>query len=580
MTPATSSPLQTVTAEWYAKPHSSFSKDAFLSSLQQQQVSGLASTLDRKLAKLLDEQDSLAVLRQEYHLPTMQDIGVAATSASSSQQRETSPVPTSLDQSALYLCGNSLGPLPKRSKQLLYEEIDVWGSRGVLGHFDHPLGRPWAKQEEKVKTLMSDLVGAKPVEVAVMGTLTQNIHNIISTFYRPHTHHQGVQQLLNSQEQNSAAPQQAPRRHKIVYEKKAFPSDVYALDSIVRLSGFDPATSLVPLAPREQEGELTLRTEDVLREVERLGQEGETAIIMLAGIQYYTGQWFEMKKITEKAKQYDIIVGWDLAHAFANVPLALHDWGVDFAIWCTYKYGSSGPGGIAGLFVHERWHSLSYEQLSRPAGWYGHERSTRFAMPPVFKPEHGAAGWIVSNPSALDIVALQGSLETLGKAPALAGMQPSTAAGSNQQTSVGEGKIMPILRNRSLRLTAYLEHLLLSEEFLPKSLGVSIVTPADPHQRGSQLCIRIPDPASPASCNRANGSSTDTSVNGDVPPPIDGRTLVARAHKKAEKEYGLVADIRNPDMLRMAPLAQYSSFEDVWRAANAISHAIKAELQA
>lgn len=202
-------------------------------------------------------------------------------------------------------------------------------------------------------------------------------------------------------------------------------------------------------------------------------------------------------------------------------------------------------------------------------------------MPSEFVPEKGAAGWIQSNPGSLNVVALQGSLETVARVPKLVGVSVK------DDGVVGEGRIMPILRQRSLRLTAYLEHLLLSEEFAPKHLGVSIVTPSDPHQRGSQLCVRIPNPPSkysPADSeptrlnNLVNGAAKKQQTNGDVPPPIDAKTLLARAHKRAEKHYGLVADVRNPDMLRLAPLAHFSSFEDVWRAAYALSAAIKVEM--
>ena len=279
---------------WYSSSehHSRFDKDAFLASL--------GSSLERTVAQQLDARDPLAALRKEYHLPSMSDIGVSEVQPEGSNASSDVARPKTLDEPALYLCGNSLGPMPVRSRQLLEEELAVWGARGVLGHFDHPHHRPWAKQEEQVRATVADIVGAQQDEVAIMGTLTTNIHSVFDTFYRPHVHPQGLQTLLKKDKKSSNVERK--QRHKIVYERKAFPSDIYALDSIVRMQGFKPETSLVALAPRE--GEMTLRTEDVLKSIDVLGAEGETAIIMLSGIQYFTGQWFEMEKITKKAKSY------------------------------------------------------------------------------------------------------------------------------------------------------------------------------------------------------------------------------------------------------------------------------------
>ncbi|CAD6971992.1 unnamed protein product [Tilletia controversa] len=339
----------------------------------------LDSTSHAQIAALLDDADPLAPLRKEYNLPSMKGLkaalarkaardgggggGGAPTSTSTSTDGDADG-DADADADALYLCGNSLGPQARLSSTLLNRELAVWSSVGVLGHFDHPHDEPWLRADEACAELMADLVGAKRAEVACMGTLTGNLHTLLATFYRPGV--EGGVRLPRdgSIKRDESAGEKGKRRHKIVYEWKAFPSDQYALQSVVRLAGLDPSTSLIALRPRPSED--TLRTSDILHTLQTLAAEGETALLMLSGIQYYTGQFFDMQQITRAARECGIVVGWDLAHAFANVPLALHDWDVDFAAWCTYKYGSSGPGGIAGLFVHERWtKGVGVEELPR-----------------------------------------------------------------------------------------------------------------------------------------------------------------------------------------------------------------------
>lgn len=532
----------------------------------------------REFAKAADSQDPLSALRSQYHLPLASSVHPVPTSPTSPQP----PVPSE-GETSLYLCGNSLGPLAKRSQQVVLEEVNAWGTHGVLGHFNHPFGpdRQWTRMDDKVNWLMSDIVGAKPSEVVAMNTLTGNLHTVLQTFYRP------------------LAKQSA--RHKIIHEQSPFPSDQYALASVVQLNGFDPKTSLVPLKP--EAGTKTLDTEDILETMEQQAATGECWGILLGGIQYLTGQLFELERIAKKARELDIYCGFDLAHAFANVPLALHDWGVDFAVWCTYKYGSSGPGGIAGLFIHEKWggsptfstQDPDPSPMLRPAGWWGHKRSTRFAMPSEFDPTVGAAGWQVSNPSTMDMAVLRGSLETLALSvelsPAgasdharLVGTQP-WAKEQEAKTTVGSGSIMPVLRTRSLQLTGYLEYLLFhSARYAPvfKQAGMQLITPSDPHQRGSQLSIRIPnedtttsDGPGPSAQQSANASETET--DGDnVPPPLSSESLISRIQTYAEEHFSLIADIRNPDVIRFAPLAQYSSFEDVWRAVDAFEKSVTA----
>lgn len=552
---------------------SPFSKDDF-----HRETSAIAdacsegSVTGRAVAEALDGRDTLASLRTGFVLPTRSD-----TMASEAEDGH---------KPALYFCGNSLGPMTVKSRQYIDEQATTWGRKGVLGHWDSPFGRPWTRAEERVSTLMSDLVGAKPSEVTTMATLTSNLHAMLSTFYRPH---------------NSVTSRPGkPVRHKILYEARAFPSDQYALASAVALAGFDPATSLISITPRD--GERTIQVDDILEAIEREAHNGELAMVMLAGIQYLSGQLFDMERITRRARELDVIVGWDLAHAFANVPLALHDWDVDFAVWCTYKYGCSGPGGIAGLFVHERWGNIgmtttmsstggnddkppgpSTSGLVRQAGWWGHVKSTRFAMPDSFEAIKGAAGWQLSNPSQLDLASLLGSLETLAGAYNLAYPDSSLDIGSEQHaikvnsaSSVGYGLVMPVLRTKSQRLTAYLESLLLSDKVIPREANVSIVTPQDPACRGSQLSICVPDEAqaSGLSNGTSNGHATSSSGLSSVPLAVSTSTRVGRVHKSLEKGRGVICDVRNPDMLRLAPLAHFSTFQDVWDLAHALRGAL------
>ncbi|KAN0062918.1 Kynureninase (L-kynurenine hydrolase) [Thecaphora frezii] len=571
------------------QPHDEFTLAHFRHELEAlaQRVGDDAKPTDRCVADLLDAADPLASMRSHYHLPTLGDICDPAHLDALSPQSPSHP--------ALYMCGNSLGPLPKLSERYINEELDAWRRKAVVGHFCHPYNRPWTSMDLGVAEMCADLVGAKPSEVTVMGTLTGNLHSLLATFYRPATMPYGVGFRGDVQEAKRTGQKV---RHKIVYEHKAFPSDRYALASAIELNGFDVDTSLVPLKPRP--GRKTLDEQDILDTIDRLGREGETALVLLGGVQFFTGQFFPVEKLAKLAHSYGILFGLDLAHAFCNVPLKLHDWDIDFAAWCTYKYGNSGPGGMGGLFVHQRWTDVADDQqLVRPAGWYGHDRQTRFSMPEEFQPVAGAGGWQVSNGSALDIAALRGALETLFKVKQLVSLPGSgsstgskasavaVAANDNkqEQSEVGYGSVMPILRARSLRLTAYLEMLLTQPGFLPDHIDVKIITPTDPMQRGSQLCIQFPeasDEAPQTQAHQANGmvvGAAEAGGEGEVPPPIDGKKLVARAHARAEKRRGLVADIRHPDILRLAPLAQYSTFGDVYRTAEAVRLSIWEEVE-
>lgn len=406
----------------------------------------------------------------------------------------------------VYFCGNSLGLMPLEVRTLVNEELDIWAGRCVLGHFDHPLERPWKDITDTVQDSMAHIVGAQSSEVAIMGSLTSNLHTLMSAFYRP-----------------------IGTRTKILYEAKAFPSDQYAFASQVRLHDLNPADQLIALAPRE--GEYALRTEDILSTIHENG--AELALVMFAGVQYYTGQFFDIKEITKKGHSVGAIVGWDLAHAVGNLPLELHDWNVDFACWCNYKYMNAGPGAIAGIFVHENAvspkHSTStndkeFGYENRLAGWWGHNAKTRFKMDSTFDPIPGAAGYQLSNPSVLNVVSLLASLRIF------------------EQTSMLE------LRRKSILLTSYLEELL--NVALPDSCAAryKIITPSDPESRGAQLSVLF-EPA---------GKGVMEFVMSEL------------------LRHGVVADEREPDVIRLSPIPSYNSFGDVRIVARRVREAVVA----
>ncbi|KAI1316521.1 Kynureninase (L-kynurenine hydrolase) [Mortierella claussenii] len=419
------------------------------------------SFLDPKFAAYMDEHDPLKDLRSEFVIPTRGEIAPGADHP---------------DESCIYLCGNSLGLLPKAVARYVNEELQVWGEGAVNSHFKHRFGRPWVRIEETVQEQSARVVGAKKEEVAIMNTLTSNLHTLFAAFYTP-----------------------TPDRHKVLIEAKAFPSDHYAIESQIRWHKLNPETSLICQEPRE--GESLLRTEDILETIEKHGH--EIAVVAFSGVQFYTGQYFEMEKITKAAQAKGCIVGWDLAHAVGNVPVQLHDWNVDFACWCSYKYLNSGPGGIAGIFVHER-HAKDFAR-NRLAGWWGHDKVTRFEMVNEFKPIAGAAGFQHSNPSVLTTSALLGSL------------------------SVFEKTTMQEMRAKSLLLTGYLHHLLTTH--FPTEV-LEIITPQDPDQRGCQLSLVF--------------------KRGKMMEIFEG--LAAKA---------IIGDERKPDVIRVAPTPLYTRFEDV-----------------
>jgi kynureninase len=415
-----------------------------------------ALRLDRSYAEELDAEDRLAPYRERFVLPEGPHGG-----------------------SVVYLCGNSLGLMPKRARDLVERELDDWSTLGVQAHFR---GRaPWYSYHERFRETGARLVGAIEGEVVMMNSLTVNLHLMMVSFYRPEG-----------------------RRTKILMEDHAFPSDRYAATSQVALHGLDPAETIVIACPRA--GETALRTDDIVELLKARGD--EIALVLLGGVNYFTGQRFEMDRIVEAARREGCLVGLDLAHAVGNVPLDLHDWEVDFAVWCSYKYLNGGPGAVAGCFVHER-HAKAGEVL-RLAGWWGNDPATRFRMSSDFEPAVGADGWQLSNPPILAMAPLEASLELFDE--------------------VG----MSALRAKSVRMTGYVEGLLRSLE----SEGLEIVTPSDPGARGCQLSVR---------------------VLGGLEATLDDLT-----------ERGIVVDSREPDIIRVAPVPFYNTFEDVWVFASAL----------
>jgi kynureninase len=374
----------------------------------------------------------------------------------------------------IYLCGHSLGLQPKAAAAYIEQELKDWADLGVEGHFHAK--NPWMPYHRLLTEQTAELVGAMPLEVVVMNSLTVNLHLMMVSFYRP-----------------------TRERHKIVVERGAFPSDQYAVKSQIHFHGFDPATSLIELTPRP--GESCLRHEDIALLIESAGD--DIALIMLGGVNYATGQAFDMERITRLGHARGCVVGFDLAHAAGNLPLKLHDWGPDFAVWCSYKYLNGGPGCVAGCFVHAR-HARAWD-LPRFSGWWGHDEPSRFEMGPEFRAMSGADGWQLSNPSIVSLAVLRASMDIFREA----GMER--------------------LRAKSVSLTSYLEFLLNQKA----SPNFSIITPHEKEGRGAQLSIRLPQ---------------------------NGRALCERL-----AQAGIVGDWREPDTFRVAPVPLYNSYQDVFR---------------
>lgn len=402
-------------------------------------------------AATMDASDPLAHFRQRFFIPK-----------------------TNRGEECIYFCGHSLGLQPKAAKSYLEQELNDWAELGVEGHFHAK--NPWMPYHRLLTEQTADLVGAEPAEVVVMNSLTVNLHLMMASFYRP-----------------------TRKRHKILVERGAFPSDQYAVKSQIQSHGFDPSSSLIELTPRE--GEFCMRGEDIQSLIEREGE--EIALIMLGGVNYATGQAFDMQEITRAGRKKGCVVAFDLAHAAGNIPLHLHDWGPDFAVWCNYKYLNGGPGCVGGCFVHKR-HAHEFN-LPRFAGWWGHDEQIRFQMGPEFHPMAGADGWQLSNPPIMALAPLRASMEIFAE------------AGIDR------------LREKSVVITGYMEFLLrqhAGDKFF-------IITPSDESRRGAQLSIRL----------RAQGRDICDKLAAD----------------------GVIGDWREPDIFRVAAVPLYNSYQDVYR---------------
>ncbi|KAK3368154.1 kynureninase 1 [Podospora didyma] len=455
-------------------------------------------------AQELDKNDAIAFTRSEFNIPTTAQI------ASTRLPSESSEACPSSDKECVYLCGNSLGLQPKRTPARIGQYLATWATQGVQGHFkpleDSPLPT-WLDADAKAAQLMAPIVGAAESEVAVMQTLTANLHLLMSAFYHPD---------ING-------------RHKIILESRAFPSDHFAVETQLRHHGLSPDTSMVTVKSPFSEDNV-LSSYDIMSVIST--HAADTALILLPGIQYYTGQLLDIPVINAFAHKHGIFVIWDLAHAVGNVPLSLHDWDVDAAAWCSYKYLNAGPGSIGGLFVHER-NSLVTKAITddcpeegysnRLAGWWGNDKRTRFAMANKFHPVGGAAGFQLSNPSILDITSLCASLEVFALAGGLSA-----------------------LRNKSLAITAFLEDLLLNSMTDQDKALFRIITPSDPDQRGAQLSLLLLQ---------------------------DG--LLETVMKELEAR-AVIVDERKPDVIRVAPAPLYNTFEDCVKFVDAFSLALQA----
>ena len=377
---------------------------------------------------------------------------------------------------SLYFTGNSLGLQARKTKELILEELEDWHKYGVEGHLE--ARRPWLSYHENFSDNLAKIVGAKSTEVVAMNGLTTNLHLLMVSFYRP----QG-------------------KRTKILCEGKAFPSDQYALKSQLRFHGLSPDEHLIEIMP-DPETEL-IHEERIIAAID--ANKDDLALIMIGGVNYYTGQWFDMQRITDAGKRAGAIVGWDLAHAAGNVPLQLHEWQVDFAAWCGYKYLNSGPGGVSGAFIHEKHHGQ--KDIPRFEGWWGHDKQNRFAMPDEFIPIPTAEAWQLSNAPVLAMTPLLASLEIF--------------------VEVG----MDQLRQKALKLTAYLEQVV-NDVRANTGVELKIITPTEPHRRGSQLSIILPN---------------------------KGKEVFNKL-----TAHGVIADWREPDVIRLAPVPLYNSFSDVF----------------
>ncbi len=419
---------------------------------------------DEAFAIKLDADDPLAHYRAQFHIPKQSN-----------------------GEDVIYFAGNSLGLQPRTVRDLIGQELTDWAKLGVDGHFDST--RPWYSYHEIFRDTGARLVGAKPGEVVMMNSLTINLHLMMTTFFRP-----------------------TKERFKIMMQSPAFPSDTYAVKSQLAFHGLDPAEALIILKPREDEH--TIRLEDI---EQTLAEQGDKiALVLFEGVNYFTGQLFEIEKITNLVKQHGCVMGWDLAHAAGNVPLKLHQWDVDFAVWCNYKYLNAGPGAVAGCFVHEK--NSKNLDLHRLAGWWGNDPNTRFRMhlQPEFVPRPGAEGWQVSNPPILALAPVKASIDIFDEV----GMSP--------------------LRQKSTQMTDYLAYLI----GLLSANRFEIITPQPASVRGCQLSILAHE--RPRELHNALNSK------------------------------GVVCDFREPNVIRVAPVPLYNTYHDAWRFAQVLARHVEA----
>lgn len=423
-------------------------------------------------AQKMDQEDPLKNYRDEFHIPFIDG------------------------QQVIYYTGNSLGLQPKRTRSFIEKEMKDWELFGVEGHFNKQKENIWYKYHEYGKEAIAEIVGAKPIEVVPMNNLTVNLHLLLVSFYRP-----------------------TAKKYKIIVEKGAFPSDQYVFESQLNFHAyhggrklFDPEEALVEIAPRE--GEDTLRTEDIIATIEE--HKNELCLVMMGGLQYYTGQFFDLEKITKVAHKVGAYAGFDLAHAAGNIELKLHDWDVDFASWCTYKYLNSGPGNVSGIYIHERF--ANDKNLPRFAGWWGHDEAERFKMQKGFIPMEGADGWQLSNTNVLGHAAHYASLEIFKE--------------------VG----MKALRKKSILLTGYLEFLI--NEFNKEEKILEILTPKEPENRGCQLSLYLLK---------------------------YGKPLFDELMRR-----GVLGDWREPDVIRLAPVPLYNTFEEQYQFIEKLREAVEA----
>lgn len=453
--------------------------------------------------KLKEEAKSLdarfPAYKDKFEVPTFRSLGI--NTGQSAPESE-----------CTYFCGNSLGLMPKATRAAIIDELDAWAARGVESHFNHPgenLGKTsWVDIDLPIVPLLAPIVGAKENEVAAMGSLTANLNALLTSFYRP----QGA-------------------RTKILFEKQAFPSDYYAFLNMVKLHGYNES-HLVQIAP--ESGRTFLDTDSILKHIEEHAK--ELTLVCLPGIQYYTGQFFDIERITLYAQNLGITVGWDLAHAVGNVPLKLHEWNVDFAVWCSYKYLNAGPGAIGGIFVHEKYTKNNSKQDFQPrlAGWWGNNAQDRFKMLEQFDPIQSALSYRQSNPSVIDCVALKSLLEIFKE---VGGVET--------------------LRGKSVELTNFMERLLKSSEFYlapdadASQFGFKILTPASLRERGCQLSILF----------QPHHEKKEENVMEQVNEHLHN--------------HGIICDERRPDVVRLAPLPLYNTFGEVVTVVEKLTEAMR-----